>query len=320
MNPIARGAVTTQKLINPSIAGGAVKSALLSGAPRKQTTGQYIDSTNDFLKRLDTEYASLQKQIANMLYQVNNQPRAATPNFSAINAQARKAAAKAVNPFYVKELNTFLKGQKIKKQRSQNDYRSTIKDLQDALNTSFETSGINRERTAEDVATNLEEVANTENLFQTQEGQQFEQARQTLGGEVAQAGLTDSGLGAQQQQQVVAQRNVESKEQTRSFNVQRQAQELFKTRTFADLARGEAQAKTQTGKQKKYAKIDLDRYVSDLARETTGGKRQLEQQRLGAISQEQDRQRSLGFQRFLQTLTGNPGVLAETARTFGGSF
>lgn len=251
----------------------------------------------DALAALKGEYSALQKQVSGLINQINSQPQAAIPNFSAINAQARRRAAKAVNPYYQKELQTFLTTQKIKKQRAKQDFKSTVADLATA-----------RARTGEDVATNLGEIANTEDVFQTQEGQAFDQARLTLAGDVAEAGLAGSGLGAQQQQQAVQQRNVESVQQQRSFNVQRQAQELFRTRTFEDISR-----------QKTKAKIDVDRYVKDLARETIQGKRQTEKERLSAFAQEEARQRALGFQRFLRTIN-NPGVLAETARAFGGAF
>lgn len=278
-----------------------------------------VSQVSKTLASLRAQAAASDRRIEALLNSINSQPRPAVPNFAAINATARKRAAKAVNPFYQKELKTFLQKQTLNKKRAKNDYQRNIKDLQEALDTTLETSEIGRERTAEDVATNLGEIANTEDVFQTQEGQGFDQARQALAGELAQSNLTGSGLGAQQEARAIDQRNFETKQQTRSFNVQKEAQNLFKTRTFADLARSDTLATSETAKKKKYAKIDIDRYVKDLATETKSGKRSFEQQRLAALAQEEDRQRSLQFRRFLKSI-GDPGVLSATASTYGSMF
>lgn len=260
--------------------------------------------------------AASDARIRALMGQINSQPRAATPDFAGINARARQTAEANVNPFYVKQLNDFLAQQQVKQTRKQEDYTRNITDLEDALKTSLETSQINRERTGEDVATNLGEITAQEDFSQGQEGTQFDQARLALlrQGEDAGAGQAQQEVGS-----AVTQRNVQAKEQARQVNVQKEAQNTFKTRTFADLGRSDKLAGEQTTKQKEVQKIDLDRYVQDIASETEQKRTGLEIERLTRLSEETRNQRSLGFQDFLKTIS-NPGTLAATAQAYGGMF
>lgn len=244
------------------------------------------------------------------------QPRPVTPNFDAINAQARKAATKAVNPFYQKQLATLLKNQAAKKKYQTTVYNRATGDVEEALKTSLEAGELARSRTLEDVGTKLGDVAREEDIFQTDEGQGFDQAREALIEQQVASGSLGSGMGAQQAAQQVTDRNVGSERQTQEFNTTRKAVETFKTRTFEDLLTGDVQVQKQTKRKKEDLKLDFNRFLEELSADTKAGKVSLESERLSRLIDEEERQRQLGFRQFLKTIT-NPGQLAATAQTYG---
>lgn len=219
--------------------------------------------------------------------------------------QAKGAAAGVVNPLYQAKLNDYLKQEQVNKERKQADFATTNTQLEDALKTALEASGISRDRTSQDVASNLGLIANQEQNFQQDTGLNFDRARSALSGNVAQAGLTTSGLGAQQQADQQFQRNTTEGRQVQAFDTQKQAQNLLKTRTFEDLGRADVQVNKQVGQQKDAVKLDLDRYLQDLATQEAQTRNDLDLQRLGAIAAETQNQERLGVNRFLSTLRGS---------------
>lgn len=217
------------------------------------------------------EIAKLQKELLQLQ---KAQASAVAPyiDTSGILSAAKKQAARGnvgSNPYYNRLLTQFKQNQARKKTRAIEDKTTGLTRIDEGLQLALETSDINRERTGEDVAANLGEIGAQEEFSQLTEGTEFDRARTALAGETAQAGLATSGLGQQREATAISDRNVVSKEEARKVNVQRQAQETFKTRTFQDLERADTQSKKGAEQGKQDVKIDFDRYIQDLAYQTT---------------------------------------------------
>lgn len=268
---------------------------------------------------LDSYLAKLNAQLAGLGAGGSGQVQAPSYDINAAFAKARKQAQAAVNPLYQKKLNDFLKKQAILRERQKTDVATATQDIEEGLTEALQTSQIARERTTEDVAQETSQLNTAEQEFQSDQGTAFDEARNILAGDVAASGLTTSGLGQQQIAQATQQRNVQEGRQVRSFNVQKEAQQQFKTRTFEDLLRRDTSAQKEATKGKQRLKIDLDRYLQDLKLEEKETRRSLEIARLGDISQQQGQYAKLNFNRFLATLR-NPALIEAAQRTYGSSF
>lgn len=256
-------------------------------------------------------------------YALAAQPKVQNFDVAGAYARARSAAEGAVNPFYTKKLNDFLAGQEVKKTRAQEDTATASRDVQQALQDATDASALARERTGQDVTTKLGDIGSAENFFQNQEGTQFDRARQAMLSQGAQSGLLGSGLGTQQDANAIADRNTKSAQQQESFDTQKKATELFKTRTFEDLQRSDTLQQRNTGQKQQQIQVDLDRALQDIGHESEGFKFQNEADRLGGILQEQNRQAKLDFSNFISGLVGK-GTSARdieaTANIYGKAF
>lgn len=257
-----------------------------------------------------------------LLQQIQAAQRPVAPqriDIAAINAQARKQAEESVNPIYTKKLNDMLARLAVQRQRSQQDYDTAVTDFDENLKLAKETSERERGRTSEDVATNLGQINTVEDQFQTASGQQFDQDRMAEAANLAAAGLTTSGIGRQQANRAVEQRNLTEAQQGEEFQAQRTAQAVLKARTFEDLAKSDVLAEGRTEKGKKAAKLDLDRLMEDLTTEESSGRFEVEQQRLGDIAGRVSDYSQLAFNNILAGIR-DPRVLQATAQTYGGVF
>lgn len=264
------------------------------------------------------DYLAEIKKITDELAAMRRQTLPPSIDFNAINSQARQQAEAAVNPLYQKRLNDFLAAQATKKQRQQEDFSKANTTIDEALANALQANDITGQRTTQDVGQNLDTLANQEQNFQQQEGQGFEGARAALESNVAQSGLTGSGLGTQQINQQTQQRNQQSAQVTQGINLQKQAQQTLKTRTFEDLARSGAQASKQAAKGKEQNQIDLNRFIEDLGTNEQATRQSLEAERLGSVIGQESAFGKIGFQNYLQAL--NPAQRAAAASAYGGLF
>lgn len=298
--------------------------------PKPQLPSWY--GTGELLKapQQQTDYGNLQKQLADsaaqlkaLQYQIAQQPKIYNYDVAGAYARARSAAEGAVNPFYAKKLNDFLAQQETKKQRTNEDAATANTNIEQGLADALQASDIARQRTTEDTATNLGNIQNAENYYQNTEGTQFDRARQALLSQGAQSGLLGSGLGAQQDINAINDRNVASAQQEQGYNTQRQAAQLFKTRTFEDLTRSDSLANRNAGQQKKQVQVNLDRALQDIGTESEAYKYQNEADRIGAVLQEQNRQAQLGYANFIAGLQGQGAKARDieaTANIYGKLF
>lgn len=209
-------------------------------------------------------------------------------DFAAVSAQARQAAEGNVNPFYTKTLNDFLTQQAAKRQQQQTLHDTNVQNIEDTLKQTLEGNDISKARTAEDVATNQAQINTTADQNQTDTGQAFDASRLALA-KTASTG----GLGAQQLEAAQTNRNTSEQRQEEGFTQKRQEQELFKTRSFEDLARSGALAGTSAEKGKKAANFDLDTYIQNAGFTEQDKRNELEQARLQAVSGEEDKQQKI---------------------------
>lgn len=239
-------------------------------------------------------------------------------DYAAVQAQARQSAENAVNPYYTKQLNDFLSQQATQRQQKQQEYEFGVQNLQDQLKQTLEGNKIQQGRTTEDVAQNQADINQQADIFQTDTGQAADAARIAQARQLAQSGLT-GGMGSQQQEAAATQRNTVEKRQEQQFQQQRQQQELFKTRTFEDLARSGELATQARQKGEKAAKFDLDSFIKNQGFETEAKKATLESQRQSQVLQEQQNQARLAYNQYLARIR-DPAQLAAAASLYGGSF
>jgi len=224
---------------------------------------------NDFLKNItigkDPAVSAFDQNIADQRRQLNSiygnlPPAIVTPkkNYTAISAQARSNAEGAVNPLYTNYLNDFLAKQASNQQTRQADYTTNVKNLQDTLQQNLEQNALDKARTGEDVANKEAQIANQADQFQTDSGMQYERDRMAL---AKQASM--GGLGQQTQQNAQLDRNTQEGRQVAKFQEAKSQQELFKGRTFADLAKSGELAQLNTAKGEAKAKFDLEDYMKN---------------------------------------------------------
>lgn len=234
---------------------------------------------------LDREIAARDKEIAALQAQLEAIPRLPIYNTTEAWARAERTATAAVNPVYQDKLNNALakfnqqrRHQKTVTKRGKEDLDIQQRQLMEDLETQ-------RQRTSEDVEAQLAESRYQEALFQDVEGTQFDRANRQARTELAQAGLTMSGLGQQQLAEMEAERNLESADRVRSFENERAAQELFRTRTFEDLDIKGKRGEEATKRAKKDLDIELDNFLKMVAFQEREFRWQNEQDRLAAIAQ-----------------------------------
>ncbi len=240
-------------------------------------------------------------------------------DIAALNAKARASAEGAVNPYYTKVLNEFLAQQAVQRQQRQTQYQTDVTNIQDTLKNTQEANKLAGERTTEDVANNRADINLNADQFQQDSGQQFDAARTQQAGDVAQAGLTGSGLGNKAQAATQTNRNQTENRQAQKFQEQHNQQEMFKGRTFADLIKSSADAAVSAEKGKTAVKFDLDNYLQNAQYQEQQQRNSLEQDRLAKIADEQRNQARLGFNQYLAGIT-DPAKLVAATQTYGGQF
>lgn len=228
-------------------------------------------------------------------------------NSSAARTSARQQAAKQVNPVYQGLLNEYLQGKnlRIEGQRGQTEFNK--QELARALAGVLEDSETRRGRTAEDTEMQLGDIDATESSWETQEGRNFDRARTALMGDVADAGLTESGIGQGTIQDATTDRNLQTADQRRAFEREREDVEIFQTRTLEDLDTLDTRETERTEAGKK----EQDRLLEQFIMEETQAERQFrienEQARLNEI-------RNISGDIYAQTVANKAAQLAQGGR------
>jgi hypothetical protein len=254
-------------------------------------------SNSDYLKGLQSQLSALQAQLA-------YQPK--LPQFDVLGnyKRARSQAEKAVNPMYEKYLKDFLAKQSIQKQNKKGQTKLAKESNALELGQTLGESEVTRGRTMEDTLAAIDKLNTQEGEFQQDSGTQFDIDRRANAEQIAAAGMTTSGLGAQNMYDQETARNIGEERQVVEFNNQREAKKLFQARTFEDLARGDENAKAVSAQRDKEAQFDLDAYLRELAADETQFRTENELKRLTDISQQATTYERKGSQEFLASLAG----------------
>lgn len=264
---------------------------------------------------LSAQIAALEKQIA----AANQQVYAPNLDLAAVNAQARSAAENNVNPYYTKQLNDFVAQQTAQKAQQQQATDIQIKNLQDQLAQTQQANTVTGQRATEDTATKEAQAAQATDQRQTDQGTSFDQARTQQALQLAQGGLTGSGLAAQQEVATQTAHDTTETRQAQADQDQKNATELAKARTFEDLASSNTLAQTAEGKGEKSANINLDNFIQNQGFDLNNQKNSLETQRLQAVATEQSNQAKLLINNFINSIA-NPAQRQAAIKVYGGAF
>ena len=296
-------------ITGPASTVGSVGTNIFSGLRKASDNNALLD---DALKEIE----NLTNSLAGLAGAGSRQVQPLTPNFASINSRARKSAAKAVNPFYQKEITEFIRRRNLAKTRAQRDAETGIERAQQNLQDLLELGQTQRERTAEDTARNIDEVNIQEDVFQEQAGREFDAGRRGLQEDIAASGLTTSGLGRGRIREAERARGAEEGEVARQTNVKREAYRRLKTRTFEDIFDREKRGQRDTDLAIKDIKIDLEDFIEDIEADIVAQKRRNERERLQALRSEEDRQRQILLTKFVNAIS-DPAVRLATAQSVG---
>ena len=196
--------------------------------------------------RLEAENNNLLKQM--MYWQ--QKAHTPQPTFNRTYEEFLSEAQKQVNPYYDKKWQEYMKDVQLRQKRAKEDY-STL-----------EESAKTQERYAkEDYEKGIGDVEFGEKTYQTQEARTSTQARRALLENLAESGLTFSGIGKEQ---------VKTQEDVRREEVAA-AQRGF-SRQEEDIATTKERALKSIETQRKAGKVDLNRTLSDIVLEARSKK------------------------------------------------
>lgn len=240
-------------------------------------------------------------------------------DLSSIYSQASSKAQANVNPFYTKQLNDFVAQQGQEKALQQQQTQMNIKNLQDQLANTLQGNEISGQRTSQDVLQNEQQLGIKADQQQQDQGTQFEDARLAQAKQLAGQGLTTSGVGQQQAEKSLTDFNTQESRQAADTAQQNQAQELFKSRTFEDLARSGKLATQAEGKGEEQANFDFNKFVQQQGFDLSSKTSSLESERLARVAQETQAQGKLLVNNWIGSLS-NPAQRLAAAQQYGGAF
>lgn len=250
------------------------------------------------------QWASLSAEIRRLQNAMAAQPKLASFDIMSNWRSAQSAAEKAQNPLYERKLNEFLERNVQKKQYKQNEFDLGNENINLEKNQALEDSATSRIRTEQDTTAAIDKINETEGYYQQDEGQQFDTDYRQLAEQVAAEGGSETGLGRQQSYDAVKMRNITNERQLNEFKGQRQAKQIFKERTFEDLARGDERANILATNKTKAAQFDFDDYLNELSYNEKVFRQDNETARLEAVLRDTGNYEKAGVESFLAGLAG----------------
>jgi len=235
-----------------------------------------------------------------------------------LQAQARTNAENSVNPYYQKALSDYLAKEAFNKSVQEQQTQTAITNYEDTLKNILEGNATTGERTTQDVAKNIGDINTKADQFQTDSGQAFDAARIAEAKRAAVAGTT-GGTAAAGQESLQTNNAITEQRQTDQFQEAKAQAELFKNRTFEDIAKSNAQATTSKEKNVKAAQFNLDTFLKNQQFDEQQTRNDLEKSRLGDIATNQQSQASLLYYDYLSKISDPLKYLA-AVKTYGGAF
>lgn len=270
----------------------------------------------------NSQIAAAQALLAQIKAQQAAQQSAYAPalNLTDIYNQAgNSSSVQGTNQYYTKKLQDFQAQQVADKVKQQQQTQMNIQNLQATLANSLSANALTQDRTTQDVATNEAQIAQKADQTQQDQGTQFDQARIAQAKQLASEGLTTSGLGGQQVAQSETDRNTQESRQAQDVAQQQQAQELFKTRTFEDLARSGDLAKQTETTGETQQNFDLNNYIDQQGRDLATQQEDLKQQNIVAANTAQKQAAQNLVNQFIQSIA-NPAQRQAAVQAYGSAF
>jgi hypothetical protein len=185
-------------------------------------------------------------------------------DFGAWRTNAQNQALADVTPMFQTRLANYLSKHDIATQGAQNTYNQDVGDLNAQLGQYMEGSALKGARTGEDYNKSIYDIANEYGAQQNEEAFTYDATRRGAQQQVEESGLGGSGLGAQQLINLDKQRGFSEDKIARDVEGQRYATELFKNRTFEDIAMGVKNKQADTVRGTEYAQQDLDNAIAGI--------------------------------------------------------
>lgn len=282
---------------------------------QSSNTGNGVDTS-----AYDAQLAQSNSAIAALQAQIAAQPKLPYYNTTQGYATAQQNAQNLVDPVYVQKLQAALAPIQLGITQSTAQTATDKTAIQTQLQQSLADNATAQQRAQEDQQTSLGQIGQDETNYQQDEGTQFDQARQALLGNIANSGLTTSGLGQQQNANAITARNQASNEQEQQFQGGRDAANTLATRTFQDLSTSSTRANQGAAAQTAQKDTDLQNYIDNANLQTTKAQTQNEADRLEAVASETQNQYQLGVANFINSLIGSgarPGDVQLAQQVYG---
>ena len=261
---------------------------------------------------IDAQIAALQAQIG----AANQKVYAPALDTNAIFSKAGATAASNVNPYYTKLLNDFITQQGVTRQQQQQQTATNVQNLQDQLAQLQSANAVTGQRATEDTATGEAKIAQAADQRQSDQGTAFDATRTNQAVNLAESGLTGSGLGAKAQATTQLNQDTTEARQAEGDQQAKDVAELSKARTFEDLATSNKNATSAEAKGETQAQFDLNKFITGQTTDLQGEQQQLEQQRQQALQAEQQNQTKLLVNNFINSIA-NPAQRQAALQAYG---
>lgn len=235
---------------------------------------------------------------------------------NAIFNQASSTAAGNVNPYYTKLLNDFITQQGTVRAQQQQQTATNIQNLQDQLTQQLQANQVSGERATEDTGTNEAQINQAADYRQQDQGTAFNNDRNNQAIQLAQSGLTGSGIGANKQATTQETQDTTEARQATADDEAKQVQELTKARTFEDLATSGTNATSTEAKGEKQANFDLNSFITQQTGDLEQQQQQLEQQRQQQLATETGNQTKILVNNFINSIA-NPAQRQAALQAYG---
>ena len=234
-----------------------------SGNSRYDTMGQYLYGKWQGAKEKNNYDKQYQQQLALINAMKTPTPRFINYDVTGSWNKAREMAANAVSPMYKQKMDDkILQWQnELEAKKSQSEQGKSALDL--ALSRLLEDTGTQRARTAEDTATNVKDINDTQAFQTRQDSLNYDATSRALTEGIGAGNMAQSGLGQQQIQENNLKYRENSNEQIRQMDNKVEAQNTLMNRTFEDLGTKETRAGEDTTSGKSKIDIDLEQFIKD---------------------------------------------------------
>lgn len=224
-----------------------------------------------------TNYAALSAQLTaalNNQYYGMSQMRPGQIIGGAMNTanqawnSAYAAAQQQGNQWYNAMINQLQSDVGAEEDAQRNLAQNSLTGIQENLSNVLQQNQITGQRTQQDTATTLSNMANAQQNQLAQTGLQSDTATRQMQSQQGVSGTVESGLGQGQQQIAQQGAQLQSQQEQQGFNIQQAAQNLFQNRTMEDLARGSDIAQQQADLQSQATNFSLQSYISQMTAQT----------------------------------------------------